>query len=450
MMYNKGFDNTTVTQCMEAVVDVVKTVCNDPISGIYHYTSTEVLDSLLSNATFWATNLYYLNDSSEYQTGINFLKNLLSEKFKDEEQEDIRKFCLECIEDIEELDGYTWLGIFSISFSVKEDVLSQWLTYAKEGGVCIKFDKEIMEGNLKTEDDYLLITEESKNNIYTLPSGKIAKTIYSNNPVEGEERVKEIIDRLKSLGEVFSIKADEKLTESNMNKRNIVNAFFTMLASYIKNKDFVMEDEIRMLCPYISSQDGTGADIFYSKRDNGILRPYIKIIFRKGSDLFDAKPMLPITSIIVGPAGNQEAVFSSVVHRVEYGETAIWTYDKEHLEMFLADYTKECLNSVILKRDYSAVELKAEVTKSVNYILNDWLIRYGKEYIMSCEVEIKEEKLCPIIKLIAVDSEKDTCEVKEKIPLEREMKEKIEEWKKDNFLSKQGVWIKKSQIPYVY
>lgn len=163
MLYINGLDNAAVNQCMSAVLDCISTVSDCHKTRLYHYTSTAVLDSLLSNATFWASNIYYLNDASEFQTGIEALKNAFSKSFDADEieLEECRKICEECIDNIEEWNGYTWPGIFSVSFSIKEDVLNQWITYAKEGGVCIEFDSKIMWGNVKPEN-YLFITEDSE------------------------------------------------------------------------------------------------------------------------------------------------------------------------------------------------------------------------------------------------------------------------------------------------
>ena len=77
MLYINGFDNAAVNQCMSAVLDCISSVSDCQETRLYHYTSTAVLDSLLSNATFWASNIYYLNDASEFQTGIEALKKHL-------------------------------------------------------------------------------------------------------------------------------------------------------------------------------------------------------------------------------------------------------------------------------------------------------------------------------------------------------------------------------------
>ena len=178
-------ESSMVNTCMKGLFDVIEKIDSSSreIKGIYHYTSTEVLDSLLTEATFWASNLYYLNDSSEYQTGIKFLEDIFTEEIRDDDEiEKQRLFCMECIREIRELDGYTWPGIFSISFSLEADVLNQWLTYAKEGGVCIEFEKEIMLGN-GNHRDALVVEEIHDGRASFLESGSAAErygTVFTN------------------------------------------------------------------------------------------------------------------------------------------------------------------------------------------------------------------------------------------------------------------------------
>lgn len=437
MLHINGLDNAAVNQCMSAVLDCISSVSDCREIRLYHYTSTAVLDSLLSNATFWASNIYYLNDASEFQTGIEALKNAFSKSFgADEvELEECRKICEECIDNIEEWNGYTWPGIFSVSFSIKEDVLNQWITYAKEGGVCIEFDSKIMKGEVKPEN-YLFITEDSEKNIFSLPTGNIARTIYNDNILNDTEKIKKIIENLVKLCARYS---PGRTGKSDMLKKNkeIVCEFFAILASYFKNKDFVIEDEIRMVCPLIFDLDGGSADIFYNKKENGILRPYIKVKFHKGADL-DAKAMLPIVAITVGPAGNQEAVFNSVVHRVEYGNPAVWEYDRGYLEKFLLNYVNGCLRQNEIKENGKAVEC-------ANYILADWENRTGKKTV-SYEEKTLDGEVIQINRVELAGNKKNG----EKASLEEQVKQKIDIWKPENYLTKQGIWIKKSKIPYVY
>ena len=76
-----------------------------------HYTSTEVLNALLKSATFWASNIFYLNDASEFNTGIKKLNNLLSQETI--EFLDKASFKLES----------TNPGLYTISFSDNSSVI---------------------------------------------------------------------------------------------------------------------------------------------------------------------------------------------------------------------------------------------------------------------------------------------------------------------------------------
>lgn len=445
-------ESSMVNTCMKGLFDVIEKIdsYSREIKGIYHYTSTEVLDSLLTEATFWASNLYYLNDSSEYQTGIKFLEDIFAEKIADdEEMEKQRLFCVECIHEIRELDGYTWPGIYSISFSLEADVLNQWLTYAKEGGVCIEFEKEIMLGNGNHSDALVVEEIHDCKGILALRSGNIAKMIYDNS-VEGKRKssAKAVIVIVRDMLEnLYNIKPNN-LSEFVKYKKNI-KFFFILLASYVKNGNFVIEDEIRMLCPFLETlEKKTSAKIFYNKRDNGILRPYIKVRFRQGEDLIMAEPRLPIQKIIVGPAGNQEAVFNSVVHRVEYGKTAVWEYGEDYLEKFLSNYIETYLKRVPIEGDKGT----REAEECAKYIVCEWIERRDNQYEMTCGIEIQNGRFIPRIHI----EEAIECAVNGSVfsnndsVLREERKRDIEHWKKENFLSKQGVWISKSEIPFVY
>lgn len=445
-------ESSMVNTCMKGLFDVIEKIDSSSreIKGIYHYTSTEVLDSLLTEATFWASNLYYLNDSSEYQTGIKFLEDIFTEEIRDDDEiEKQRLFCMECIREIRELDGYTWPGIFSISFSLEADVLNQWLTYAKEGGVCIEFEKEIMLGNGNHRDALVVEEIHDGKGILALRSGNIAKMIYDNR-ISGKRQfgVKDVITIVwNMLKDLYHIESDS-LDEFVKYKKNI-KFFFTLLASYVKNGNFVIEDEIRMLCPFLETlEKRTSAKIFYNKRENGILRPYIKVRFRQGEDLIMAEPRLPIKRIIVGPAGNQEAVFNSVVHRVEYGKPAVWKYGIEYLEKFLSNYIEEYLKRVPVKKNK---EIK-EAEECAKYIADEWRERCNNQYKLTCDIEIQNNRFVPRIRIEEAMEcfKKDNASDNNDSILGEGRKRDIEYWKQENFLSRQGVWICKSEIPFVY
>ena len=65
--------------------------------------------------------------------------------------------------------------------------------------------------------------------------------------------------------------------------------------------------------------------IFSHVTPSGIIRPFLKVGFKETQDSEGISP-LPIRSIMIGPAGNQQSVFDSEVHRVRFGETNVWDY----------------------------------------------------------------------------------------------------------------------------
>ena len=103
---------------------------------LWHYTSVEVLSSILGQAkpTLRATHINYLNDSVELKHGLDAIKNILI-KTHDPSVNDI-------VEDINELldDNYD-PHIFSFSLSEAKDSLYQWLAYCpSNGGVSLGFE----------------------------------------------------------------------------------------------------------------------------------------------------------------------------------------------------------------------------------------------------------------------------------------------------------------------
>lgn len=58
---------------------------------------------------------------------------------------------------------------------------------------------------------------------------------------------------------------------------------------------------------------------------------------------------------MIGPAGNQQSVFDSVVHRVRFGETNVWDYwEKDDCSAFKRNYMEYYCGSIqeYLKKNY--------------------------------------------------------------------------------------------------
>ncbi len=118
-----------------------------PPKHLYHYTSQRSLLSILESNKLWMTNIFYLNDSSEYSHIFDFLRSELSR------HRDILAplGLLDHIDEIEHVvkglsDDPVKNHHFIFSFSEIPDDLNQWRGYCRQpGGICIEFDYEKLQ-----------------------------------------------------------------------------------------------------------------------------------------------------------------------------------------------------------------------------------------------------------------------------------------------------------------
>lgn len=132
------------------------------IKKMYYYTSTETMQKILQNGNMWATNLAYMNDAREVVNGLDEIKKLLLnvrtiKKWLQRHQElDIKEddYIKMNLADIFTDDSRQELldssSKFTLSFCEKKNLLSQWIAYARESGVCIEMafdlDKDLSFG----------------------------------------------------------------------------------------------------------------------------------------------------------------------------------------------------------------------------------------------------------------------------------------------------------------
>jgi hypothetical protein len=65
---------------MPPVSQLFRHLRQKPRGLLYHYTSMEALHKIIDHGRVWATDIYYLNDSSEYTNAKEFVKTLLSRR----------------------------------------------------------------------------------------------------------------------------------------------------------------------------------------------------------------------------------------------------------------------------------------------------------------------------------------------------------------------------------
>jgi len=123
-----------------------------PMGRIYHYTDQKGVKGILETKTIWATNIYYLNDTTEFAYAAGLVEKLAEERsIAGTPGAEILDACVEKLNIISDVR----LDIFVACFSERADRLSQWRGYCPEGGFCIGFDYSQLEPFLQQQGFYL-------------------------------------------------------------------------------------------------------------------------------------------------------------------------------------------------------------------------------------------------------------------------------------------------------
>lgn len=327
MEYKVHLDCFCFENCMRNF-DLIKREEN-----VFHYTSTLVLDSILSNAIMYATNVNFLNDSSEFLYG---------------------KTCISKAINISKDGDGKYIEPYTISFSKEEDMLNQWIIYAKESGVSIGLDfseKVVKYISYCIGNDQVILSEKK--------CIKPISVIYDNNTwaQNNNEKIKDQIK--KSVDKGLKLNSVDK-GNNDYNEDEIV---VKVLATLMKQESFRTEDETRLVFFPLRGEDASCCSKidFRPNANSGVLTQYIKI----KSIYIDEKSHFasgwPIKSIMIGPSGKQDAVFKSVIRRLELGETKVFQ------------------RSMSVKNK----EFKSYIKNSLD---DDKLISFVKKYFKACEI----------------------------------------------------------------
>ncbi|WP_282244778.1 hypothetical protein [Stenotrophomonas sp. PS02300] len=228
---------------------------------LYHYTDVSAVHSILSTRKLWLTDLRFMNDSQELLHGIDFLQSALKQqpyglfynKHYAEQAVEYLASSLSKYEDAARFDD----PVFAMSFSEKDDLLSQWRGY---GGYSVCFNREYLEDcGLKLSS--CLYTRSSKLNRALVAASDAGARVSSWMGRDHGCIGLESIDQLISLVE---------------------------FAATFKDAGFEEEREVRMIARPNSNE------IKYRPR-NGILVPYVEI------DI----PAEAIEGVCIGPVREQ-------------------------------------------------------------------------------------------------------------------------------------------------
>ncbi len=130
---------------------------------LYHYTTQEGLLGIIKRRCLWTTNIFYLNDSTEFNYALELaradLKERLSGRAAHNEQKQFYEDALMTLDGV----AHSLPEAFSLhvgSFSANGDSLSQWRAYTQNGiGFSLGFDEAYLQSLAKSQKYELIECE---------------------------------------------------------------------------------------------------------------------------------------------------------------------------------------------------------------------------------------------------------------------------------------------------
>lgn len=249
---------------------------------LYHYTSAEGLLGIISSKSIWATTLNYLNDSKEFEYGLDLAAHFLHSTG-----------LVEGIDLARCLRRGSEVNVCVCSFSREGDQLSQWRGYCpKEGGYSMGFD-------------FKTLKEATSSQGFTL-----AACIYKHN------------DQMLLLKPTLehALTRYLEILSANKERRTATEQTYAWLLTQLmpivpllKHPAFEEEREWRLVSAYIPRNDAR----MRFRAARGIVFPYVAV------DLPVEKAGL-LKEVIVGPHINPKAAFSSLSWFTVHQATANW------------------------------------------------------------------------------------------------------------------------------
>ena len=245
------------------------------VKSLFHYTDQKGLIGILSGSpiVLWASDIRFLNDSSEYLLALELVKTQLDRRHSSDSST-TNAF-------IDQLQTWTSLlneqgSAFVVSFSEDDDSLSQWRAYGGDRGYCLEFDT----------------TRLSR--VASLTGFELSKCAYQDDEHEFEIN-STIDDVLKGKVKIFrSVRVTRQfsgLSASENARRLKFMVEIEKLLPKLKHKSFAGEREWRLSSRAFSMK---GFEPMF-RPGRSTLVPYCALAIEI------APHKLPLTAIRVGP-----------------------------------------------------------------------------------------------------------------------------------------------------
>jgi hypothetical protein len=253
-----------------------------PLSGpLHHYTSLDALLSIIETKSLRATNVHYLNDSSESELGLNVMRRVAEDARKTAagiDAEFLAHF-------IGWLDGRVFesASVYVLCFSEARNQLSQWRGYTQHGrGVCISIDSGLLVQRMQAQGWTFQNCRYNRDSQLTWAEAILSRMRReAGASCEGLEG-----DKKKGFDAVLQNCLSDLL----------------QVAATIKNDGFTEEREVR----FISAMINAGDEQIGYRAGRTALIPYVQ--FR----LAEKEEKLAIQEIMIGPSPTQHLTQSAL------------------------------------------------------------------------------------------------------------------------------------------
>jgi Protein of unknown function (DUF2971) len=266
---------------------------------IYHYTDVNGLLGIINKKTLWATDIHYLNDSSEYLYGLEKYNQVIQNRPDKDDH-------------ILQTNGNDSTR-YAICFSSEPNLLSQWRAYAEDGyGYCIGFDAKAVMSDVSKTTIYPRLESvrygEEKISEYINSELDLIETRFGDLKNSTDEFARYQLDFFERLS--YETEDDYETRKDLLHKghyrylntdRDIrIREIKEGIIGFCKHPGFLEEFEIRILLNIY------GTEILNYRKNNGILIPYFEVKIK--SEIKDI-----VTDIYVGPNLNFELARNSLL-----------------------------------------------------------------------------------------------------------------------------------------
>jgi len=264
-------------------------------TNLFHYTDINGLNGLIETDALQASNVLFMNDSSEVFHSLDFITSCLEERFPDNASLAPAQFTVKIMFEqfIEHAENFA--KAYVSCFCKKDDLLSQWRAYG-DGQTCY---------SAKFSTRPFIAHSRPTTFLGPVEYDPRKKRDWANKLIEGALRTfaKFDIDEAPLTGDT--------LTE-------LIKYFsFPFMASalFMKHEAFKEEGEWRLV-HFPSMQDGDPAPIEFKTRA-GIVVPYVDLRVQNGDG---SDSILPLTQVLIGPSSSADMAKRGLLELLSKGQ----------------------------------------------------------------------------------------------------------------------------------